>query len=427
MSSAGSGGTDAGGAGSGGMDAGGAGSGGIDAGAGSGGCGHAGAEACEVHACDAITSRTLPATSGYVACRGGWLHRPHVADCTSRLPRTNSGNGGAGGGRYDGLGGGSNCESDEDCAESAYGFCERSEGDFIRQICVYGCTTDDDCESGEICVCGDPVGRCEAASCVSDADCATGSLCAGTPYVEPCIGNVSYVFACQRNGDACMTDADCPSDEYMMSSCDVSETGRSCSLGSACGRPFLVRGAARVATSQTANRGWSARFDSAASELDLESRRELADHWTRLGLMEHASVAAFARFALDLLSLGAPAELMLETQRALGDEIAHATLCFGLASRYAGHEIGPGVLPLEGALDARSSWEIIETLIVEACVGETLAAAEAEAALFGTRDPQVRDVLERIVSDEARHAELGWRALCWMLRDADAALVARAE
>jgi len=189
----------------------------------------------------------------------------------------------------------------------------------------------------------------------------------------------------------------------------------------------LVRGAARVATSQTANRGWSARFDSAASELDLESRRELADHWTRLGLMEHASVAAFARFALDLLSLGAPAELMLETQRALGDEIAHATLCFGLASRYAGHEIGPGVLPLEGALDARSSWEIIETLIVEACVGETLAAAEAEAALFGTRDPQVRDVLERIVSDEARHAELGWRALCWMLRDADAALVARAE
>jgi hypothetical protein len=47
--------------------------------------------------------------------------------------------------------------------------------------------------------------------------------------------------------------------------------------------------------------------------------------------MEHASVAAFARFTLDLLALGAPADLVQSAQQALGDEIAHAELCFGLA------------------------------------------------------------------------------------------------
>lgn len=138
--------------------------------------------------------------------------------------------------------------------------------------------------------------------------------------------------------------------------------------------------------------------------------------------MEHASVAAFARFALELLALGAPAELLAQTQRALGDEIHHAQLCFGLAARYAGRDIGPGGLPLSGALDARSPSVIIETAILEACVGETLAAAEAAAALDQTRDPAVRAVLARIAEDEARHAELGWSFLSWVLGRADEAL-----
>jgi hypothetical protein len=36
----------------------------------------------------------------------------------------------------------------------------------------------------------------------------------------------------------------------------------------------------------------------------------LAKHWTEVALMAHASIAAFARFSLDALSLGAPPELL---------------------------------------------------------------------------------------------------------------------
>ena len=131
--------------------------------------------------------------------------------------------------------------------------------------------------------------------------------------------------------------------------------------------------------------------------------------------MEHASVAAFARFTLELLSLGAPAELVAASQRALADEIRHAKLCFGLATAYAGHALGPGPLSSEGALGAQSLDAIVETAIAEACIGETLAAVEAAEAAAHATDPSVRRVLLAIARDEKRHAELGWRFLSWVL------------
>jgi hypothetical protein len=134
--------------------------------------------------------------------------------------------------------------------------------------------------------------------------------------------------------------------------------------------------------------------------------------------MEHASVAAFARFALELLALGAPAELVSDAQRAMGDEIEHAKLCFGLASRYARRTVAPGALSIDGALAGRSRREIIRTAIREACIGETLAAIEAAEAAANAADPSVRAVLERITVDEGRHAELGWRFLRHCLEQA---------
>jgi hypothetical protein len=145
--------------------------------------------------------------------------------------------------------------------------------------------------------------------------------------------------------------------------------------------------------------------------------------------MEHASVAAFARFSLELLALGAPAWLLNETAKALGDEIQHAKLCFGLASACAGRVLEPGPLPVAGALDAISWVESVCTAISEACIGETLAAAEAAEAREHCREPAIKAVLERIAEDEYRHAELGWKFLRWALggaSPADRERVARA-
>lgn len=52
--------------------------------------------------------------------------------------------------------------------------------------------------------------------------------------------------------------------------------------------------------------------------------------------MEHASVAAFARFTLQLLAMGAPAELVQASVGAAADELDHARLRFGIADRFDG-------------------------------------------------------------------------------------------
>jgi hypothetical protein len=111
----------------------------------------------------------------------------------------------------------------------------------------------------------------------------------------------------------------------------------------------------------------------------------------------------------------------------MADEIEHARLAFGLASAYAGERLGPGPLDVETALEAATDARaILDGLIVEACVGETLAAIEAQEAAAHATDPVVASVCRRIAEDELRHAQLGWRSLRWLLDGADTPLRAHA-
>jgi hypothetical protein len=131
--------------------------------------------------------------------------------------------------------------------------------------------------------------------------------------------------------------------------------------------------------------------------------------------MEHASIAAFARFTLHLLALGAPPELVQASQEALGDKTEHARLAFGLASAFAGDPVAPGPLAIDGALDGFDLGDFLATLIREGCIGETVAAIEAREALEHVTDPAVRAVLETIARDDLRHAALAWQALGWVV------------
>jgi hypothetical protein len=187
--------------------------------------------------------------------------------------------------------------------------------------------------------------------------------------------------------------------------------------GSICmGRPFTVGGAARTASVD--ERGdWCLGLSPDCS-MSARERARLAEAWTQDALDEHASVASFARFALQLMELGAPAALLADVQRAMADEIRHARMCFGLASAYAGRELGPGTLAME-ALGEHSAVAIALATWSEGCVGETLAAICAREAAAGCTDRAVRRVLDVIARDETRHAALSWRALSWMVaRDA---------
>jgi hypothetical protein len=134
-----------------------------------------------------------------------------------------------------------------------------------------------------------------------------------------------------------------------------------------------------------------------------------------MALMEHASVAAFARFALDLLAVAAPSDLVAAAAEAGRDELRHARLCFSLASAYRGSPLAPGPLSLEGCVAPADLATIVETTVIEGCVGETVAALEARELARQVSDPVLAAVLATIAEDEARHAALAWRFVQWAL------------
>lgn len=182
------------------------------------------------------------------------------------------------------------------------------------------------------------------------------------------------------------------------------------------GRPFIVDGEHRSAAVCDRD-DWRAGVRPDCEGLDAIARERLGEAWLAAALAEHASIASFARFVLDLLSLGAPADLVAGAQRAMADEIVHARLAFGLAGAYLGRALGPGPLPSDGAIAAeRDAAAIVRAAILEGCVGETVSAARAELALAEATDPAVRRALTTIARDERRHAQLAWQFVGWALR-----------
>jgi hypothetical protein len=200
--------------------------------------------------------------------------------------------------------------------------------------------------------------------------------------------------------------------------CHVFEHGWNC----ADGRPFCVDGEARVATLRD-GAAWTGREAPALlAELDANQRAGLAALWVADGLAEHASVASFARFTLQLLALGAPAELVEAACRAQLDEVGHARTALALAAAY-GSKVGPGPLAVDGALAGVADREaVLVATFIEGCVGETIAAAELELAAQACVDPVVAAALRSIAADEQRHATLAWRTVQWLLHTGGAAL-----
>jgi hypothetical protein len=237
----------------------------------------------------------------------------------------------------------------------------------------------------------------------------------------------------QFDGNGCMdmaalgADHCCVSDDghscfrYYVESGATFDGARCCYViagmtGSATGRPLFVQGERRVARTKR-TREWVAFIASDVATLEERTREALARAWLEDARLEHASVASFARFTLDLLALGAPPDLVAGAQRAALDEIEHARACFALAARYAREPIGPDRLDVDGALAPTSLADAAVATVREGCVGETIAAHLARAQLRGATDPNVRRVLARIASDEETHAALAWRFVAWAIAE----------
>jgi hypothetical protein len=345
--------------------------------------------------------------TGYERCEGGSMHRTVALACPSLLPTadrcmaTLHQDGGPDAGRII-----PECATDTDCAALPNGQCSQQWGGLgLMCSCIYGCRVDADCGGGQLCQCGDPIGHCVSASCKTDADCGPGLLCLS--WDNGC----GYQFSCQTPRDTCASDADCSG-----LPCTFRDGIHTCASVFRCvdGRPFLVEGAARVAP--VASRSdWCSELLPDTAPLGAADRAAIGARWLDIAKMEHASIAAFARFALELLSLGAPPSLVAAANEAIFEETAHARNAFALASAYLGRNVGPGPLDVSGALASSSPLEIVRSTILEGCIGETVAAVEAAEALAEASDPAVRAALGRVVEEETRHAELAFRFVQWVL------------
>lgn len=359
------------------------------------------------------------AATGYERCDDGTIHRVSAVAVSSEIPGESC----SGTEEY------LSCTTDADCAGGPGSTARCLHEDHVDLggrassppsdgcSCAYSCGSDADCDAGMACVPVDIVTKdqswstCAYAGCAADADCAGGE-CGITSFDDGCGYDVE--LACRSDADSCRVDADCETDHPCAAS--YYADGFSCQTTTcAIGRPLSVDGQARVASAASRS-DWSGQIPALdLSDLSEEQRWSLSAWWREVAALEHASVASFARFSLDLLALGAPPELLAEAARAGADEIRHARLAYGLAGAFAGEVVGPGPLDLSGVRIGASTAEILVALIHEAAVGETLGAAEARAAAQGAHDPELRAALLSVAEDEARHAALAWRALRWML------------
>lgn len=189
------------------------------------------------------------------------------------------------------------------------------------------------------------------------------------------------------------------------------------------GRPLLDDAGAPVVASLEAGStsGWSSgRTPLVAS---VEARAFAAQAWLDDAAMEHASVASFGRVALELLSLGAPPELVEGAHLAALDEVRHAKACLSFARGCGAAEVEPGRLAVVPQRSADFGRFAADTFI-EGCVGETIAALVVTRAAAGTEDGALRAALEEIAADEARHAALAWRMVSWAINRGGANVVA---
>lgn len=142
-----------------------------------------------------------------------------------------------------------------------------------------------------------------------------------------------------------------------------------------------------------------------------------AAYWTEVARSEHASIASFARFSLELLALGAPASLVARAHRAALDEIAHTELALRLVERFGGRQVVLGELDVQasGSLAALTPEAVLRGTVRDGCVGETRAALDAEARGQRTEDPEERAAFDRIARDESAHATLAFDAVDWLV------------
>ena len=144
--------------------------------------------------------------------------------------------------------------------------------------------------------------------------------------------------------------------------------------------------------------------------------------WTNRVGAEYRSAATTASLVHRAIVVGFPEPLLHTGLRIVRDELDHAALSHDCLAILSGQDAAVpmpmGALLRPTADDLLAS--VVETVVRDFCLGETLAVPLFRAMHRGTQHPAVLPVLTRILADESIHRQFGWDALDELIsRDPD--------
>jgi hypothetical protein len=143
-----------------------------------------------------------------------------------------------------------------------------------------------------------------------------------------------------------------------------------------------------------------------------EVPRLVARRYREMASIEASSVAAFDALQRDMLRLAAPAELIDQAMRARADEAEHTASALAIAAAIDGRR--DGFAPL-CSREAVSVATLVREAVLDGCIGESIGALEAAEASRVSVVPEIVAHHQRVAVDEARHAELAFRWLAWLI------------
>ncbi|HLK40610.1 MAG TPA: hypothetical protein VKU41_27850 [Polyangiaceae bacterium] len=149
-------------------------------------------------------------------------------------------------------------------------------------------------------------------------------------------------------------------------------------------------------------------------ELSDAERLLVAATCERRAELELRGAAAFTVVTQALVDLRADARIVDLSARAIAEEIRHSNIYFELASTFARRALRR---PAFAPIDVPAHDDVDPTLrrvlhVVGMCsINETMACAFLELCLAGAKATPVRAALREVLSDEIRHARVGWAYL----------------
>ncbi len=163
-------------------------------------------------------------------------------------------------------------------------------------------------------------------------------------------------------------------------------------------------------------------LDVARYPLELIDRARVS--WTEAAYNEYCTAVAFAEMLQALLAAKAPIDLIGMASDFMVDEMLHVELTSRIAMELGGgapYQVEFANLGVNPSPELSPLQRANELVVHVCCVGEAFSLPMLASAYGSALHPLTKQVLQRIVHDEAPHGRFGFLYLDWASEQMDAA------